>query len=60
MPDKDVRTPVTASSLPSLRMERWGWRRAAKARKESGSDSGESEGIVDLSCDEPNMNNARN
>jgi hypothetical protein len=31
-----VRTPVTASSSPSSRGERWGWRRAGLRRGESG------------------------
>jgi hypothetical protein len=34
--------------------------RAAKASRESGGDDGESAGIVDLSSEEPNMNDMRN
>jgi hypothetical protein len=62
-----VRTPVTASSSPSSRRERWGWRRvgcggerAAKASGASGVCGGENACVVDLFSEEPNMNGARN
>jgi hypothetical protein len=62
-----VSTPVTASSSPSSRRERWGWRRAGLRRGESGEGERgewrrrwENAGVVDLSSEEPNMNDARN
>jgi hypothetical protein len=70
-----VHTLVTASSSPSSRRERWGWRRAGlrrgesgegeqgesgKGERASGDDGGESAGVVDLSSEEPNMNDVRN
>jgi hypothetical protein len=61
---EDVTMPVTASSWPSSRREWWDcrraelWRdRAAKASGERAAKaSGESAGVVDMSSEEPNMN----
>jgi hypothetical protein len=60
-----VSMPVTASSSPSSRRERWGWRRAGLQQGESGEGErggggGENAGVLDLSSEEPNMNGARN
>jgi hypothetical protein len=62
-----VCTPVTASSSPSSHRERWGWRRAglrqgesSEGERVSGGGGGENAGVVDLSGEKPNMNDARN
>jgi hypothetical protein len=62
-----VRTPVTASSSPSSRGERWGWRRAGlgqgesdKGEQASGGGGGENAGVVDLSSEELAMNDTCN
>jgi hypothetical protein len=59
--------PVTVSSSPSSRRERWageehgcGGERAAKASGATGGGGGDNAGIVDLSSEEPNMNGAHN
>jgi hypothetical protein len=70
-----VCTPVTASSSPLSCRERWGWRRAGLWQGESdegergesgegewasGGGGGENAGVVDLSSEEPNMNDVSN
>jgi hypothetical protein len=59
--------PVIASSSPSSRTERWGWRRAGLRRERAAKASGATDGgggenadVVDLCSEEPNMNGARN
>jgi hypothetical protein len=58
-----VCTPVTASSSPSSRRERWDWRRAGLRWGESGESGGggrDNASVVDLSREELNMSGACN